>query len=71
MTQTVGKLLVSAVVLCLWGAVTVGWTPPQTPENMKLMDTLATIVVTYWIGSSSSSDRKSEMLHETRMSDKT
>lgn len=61
-----GRVAVSLLVLSLWGAITLGRTPPQSEANMKLMDTLATAVVFYWVGSSSGSDRKTEMLGDRR-----
>ena len=60
-----GRVLCSAVIMAVWGILMLGWAPVPTEGGMRLMDTLMCAVAFYWLGSSSGSDRKTEMLGDS------
>src|ERR1019366_9711274 len=66
--NTYGRIFVSGIVLIAFGFVTV-WSmlktvtsSPETTQIIGILDTLATVVVSYWVGSSASSTKHSESL---------
>jgi hypothetical protein len=59
-----GPAIVSVIVLALYAANVLGYGHIEGEAERELMKVLTTMVVGYWIGSSSGSARKTEMQGE-------
>lgn len=59
-----GPAIVTISVLGLYGAHLMGWGPSWAVPDEETMKNLSIMVASYWVGSSSGSARKTEILEK-------